>query len=739
ATPPTASEVDQAAAWVFQCLTTIFEYESLLENEWVERTLLHLVHEAIAEAVVARMVAARVGEHVRPGSAEFEAAARSIREHDLERVELETEEFKQALGLSNLAWEWIKKRPYRKPADHLHETYPQYRRKLFLEFLVSVADKLPARMGALIWDRYHDLSSTALPAYQTQMSILYRLTPERFQDQKTPISLGQAKLGFVAGGRYYLINVAHHDPRGRLLVFKPGKPDDPGEPLTLHQTEAGNMVDQQSRRVTIDRKGNAAIFDSAGNSHIKVLRPTPASLIKAQITAILREANVLPPANVDTDRLLALAPRAQLSGLVKKLPRLTQAELHALNDASIIINWDVQNRAGTLRRIRSAQRGTGAHALTIFRTESSFVFDQSHIFFDAIWGMVISQVITDGAIEACRLMAGLPQHAAHARPLSPLRLQNSPALQTAVKPHTAPVEVTAETETPELSLINAARQHLARCGVIATVNDLLTIYRGLHDQRYAPGLDLQRALATFRLAGHSAIADRLEAHWQRRRREPVSLLLPMDASFVDPKLRLFPATYKHFLPDFTPLYESTTALLDRHTFESLSAAETAAFVEQRGLVIANLLVMTRYLNMLKHITRQGESISTAAIKYLAHLPPGMQGTLDSIPQHVGALNEIIKGEEVFSNVGRVSPASSLVRFMSAKDDGTSKVMVWGIMCDSRGNLKITLRDFRPHVAQLLALGYRSLAGLIVQDYLESYAAGLNRFAEDLSKLVSTSV
>jgi hypothetical protein len=63
-------------------------------------------------------------------------------------------------------------------------------------------------------------------------------------------------------------------------------------------------------------------------------------------------------------------------------------------------------------------------------------------------------------------------------------------------------------------------------------------------------------------------------------------------------------------------------------------------------------------------------------------------------------------------------------------------MVWGIMCDRHGSLKITLRDFRPHVAQLLDLSREELAQLITADYLEAYSQGLNQFAEDLAAIAS---
>lgn len=736
--PRNASEVDQAAAWVFQCITTLFEYESLLENEWVERTLLHLVDETVVDAVVTGMAAGKFGPDETPSLADLEVVKRRLRQQEIERIEIEAERLKAEQGLSGLQWAWVKKRPYRKPAEYLHETYPQYRRRLFLEFLVKVAEKLSPEMGPLIWDRYYEHSSTALPAYQAQMSILFTLKPERYQEKKTPVSLIDAKIGFVAGGRYYLIHIAQRDDRGRLLVFKPGKPDDPGEPLILLKSDSGALVDQQGRKIKIDRKGSVTITDAIGRGQIKTLHRTPASRIKAVISAILRDARVLPAATAQTDIYLAAAPRVQQETLGRHLPRLTQAQLATFADVPIIINWDQRNRTDTLHQIRSARRGIGSHALTIFRTQNSFVFDQSHIFFDAIWGMVISQIITDGAIDTCKLMAGLPNYTMHTRMPAPLRLQDSPQFLEAAKTYSSLAEVTTEVTTPDLSIINSARRHLARYRIPATVNDILTIYRAMHNQRYTPSLKLQRALAQLRIDGHGALADQVESMWQKRKTEPVSLFLPMDATYVDPKLRLYPATFKNFLPELVTLYEETMTLLNEQTYHPTPHGATA-FQDKRTELMANMMVLTEYFKMLKRITRQGESISTAAIQYLAHLPSTMQNTLDMVPEHIGALSEILKGEEVFSNVGRVAPSSSLVRFTSAKDGGASKRLVWGIMCDSAGTLKISLRDFRPHVPPLIKLGYGSLAELIAWDDLESYSTGLNNFAEGLTKIVRAKI
>jgi len=114
----------------------------------------------------------------------------------------------------------------------------------------------------------------------------------------------------------------------------------------------------------------------------------------------------------------------------------------------------------------------------------------------------------------------------------------------------------------------------------------------------------------------------------------------------------------------------------------------------------------------------------------------MQYVLDQIPQRIGFLNEIIKGNEVFSNVGRVAPGTSLTRFISAKDDGQAKDLIWGVLTDDQDRMQISLRDFRPFVPQLVALGESALAEVLAQDYLASYVAGLNRFVAELNALIA---
>jgi hypothetical protein len=51
-------------------------------------------------------------------------------------------------------------------------------------------------------------------------------------------------------------------------------------------------------------------------------------------------------------------------------------------------------------------------------------------------------------------------------------------------------------------------------------------------------------------------------------------------------------------------------------------------------------------------------------------------------------------------------------------------------------MHIALRDFRPHVRGLLNLGQGALARRLAQDYLDEYARGLNRLANELGAIAA---
>jgi hypothetical protein len=157
----------------------------------------------------------------------------------------------------------------------------------------------------------------------------------------------------------------------------------------------------------------------------------------------------------------------------------------------------------------------------------------------------------------------------------------------------------------------------------------------------------------------------------------------------------------------------------------------AEFDQLQRTYLAALAGFGMVLSRAKEIAISGKSASIGTIKLLAHLPAPLQCLLDQIPNRFDVLNDIVKGREVFSNVGAVAKTSSLTRFTSAKDDNTKKTLVWGVLTDAQGAMHLSLRDFRPHVGLLAAIGRQDLAKHIAQDYLDAYAQGLNRYIHEL--------
>jgi hypothetical protein len=187
------------------------------------------------------------------------------------------------------------------------------------------------------------------------------------------------------------------------------------------------------------------------------------------------------------------------------------------------------------------------------------------------------------------------------------------------------------------------------------------------------------------------------------------------------------------------LHDQTIQALD--AYEGAKGDRSTNYAEFDRLqrrYLATLAGFGALMSRAKEIAIQGESANVGAIKLLAHLPTPLQRMLDTIPGRFDVLNDIIKGREVFSNVGAVASTSTLTRFISAKDDNEKKVLVWGVITDAGGVMRITLRDFRPHVALLAEAGQRDLAARLAQDYLDTYARGLNRFVADLRRITAAS-
>jgi hypothetical protein len=208
----------------------------------------------------------------------------------------------------------------------------------------------------------------------------------------------------------------------------------------------------------------------------------------------------------------------------------------------------------------------------------------------------------------------------------------------------------------------------------------------------------------------------------------------MDASFINPRERISPVTFRNPLMGLFEAYEEAMAKLKLYRVSKDNSEVWTSFHARRKEMLSYLRAFGQTLGAIKLIANRGESLNVATLKLLGNLPASMQHLLNQMPERVGMLNEIVKGEEVFSNVGRVASDSSLMRFVSAKDDGRAKRLVWGVLTDDKGELHVTLRDFRPHVIALLKHGQEALAYQLAKDYVDSYTATLVRLAGQLAEI-----
>ncbi len=719
----TASEEDALTAWVAAALHTIFAYDDLLANEWDERMLLRTLDVLVEEHAAARFpssVAPDTSEHAQQMAA---AVARVRAEYGLER----------------LASGWVAVRPYRTPDGGLPGNYAAARRARFRAYIDQELQQLPLELRTALDARLADHRKAELVAYQRQMTLLMTLDAESYRDQRVALSLHQARVAVVVCGQYYLIDACARDANGNLLMYPlDGGATSSGVALSLRTAGDGTLRDSHDRPVTIDRRGRVKI----GTLAVGSLHHASLETIKRQVRAILQHVDVnrITPNHelAATDRLLAQAPRERQTALRTLLTPETQAELLALRMAPIIINWDVHDGGLPLTSIRRTHRGIGDHALTIIRTDRSMLFDLSHIFFDGGWGMALAEIMTNLATDFAALAAQTPTDAGTTLSTTPLRLEPTPAFLQAAQVAMAhsPAEAAAETTAVDLRAIIQLRQRLGRRQLALTVNDILLLARCTHAASYHPGPLAERALgAIASLEDGADLVRQIMRHFDEQRAINPALLIPMDASGVDPRLRLYPATFRNPLPELLTRLDHCNALVVRLK-QQPDPATLALFEQQRSALFADLYNFGAALQALKQVTMRGEGFTTAALRLLGHLPKSMQHLLDLIPQKFGVLNEILKGREVFSNVGQVVATSTLTRFMSARDDGETKLLVWGVMSDAKGRLVVTLRDFRPHVAPLIACGCADLAEALAQDYLDDYAAGVNALIRRIQRVLA---
>ncbi|NDJ51674.1 MAG: hypothetical protein GYB68_01160, partial [Chloroflexi bacterium] len=160
------------------------------------------------------------------------------------------------------------------------------------------------------------------------------------------------------------------------------------------------------------------------------------------------------------------------------------------------------------------------------------------------------------------------------------------------------------------------------------------------------------------------------------------------------------------------------------------------FKAQHATLTAGLIAFGHLLKANKSVALRGSSLTLAFLNLVSRFPPALENFLIKFWQPFPALNEVIRGDEVYSNVGVVAPGSSLQRFITAKDDGQGKVLAWGVMTDDQKRLRASLRDFRPHVKPLVEAGRQDLAHKMAKDYVDTYFASLVGLVAQLSAMMT---
>lgn len=591
--------------------------------------------------------------------------------------------------------DWEAKRPYGRGADAGELTYAAYRRQVFDRFLVQATQELPTNLREEWQRRTQTAEAKDLPAYQQQMSILAYLDPGPYGETRTPIALRDAHIGVIHKGIYFLV------------------------PACLPGTD----------------------------------QPADVHTVREEVMSILSSVPQIEPHSLVP---LAQLKRTALPGLRGRIQKGTLAELDLLRTAPILFNADPRPLTNSatgkkipLSQLRLTERGIGDHPLTIFDTRSTILLDQSHIFFDGALGAALAEILTNEALSWAVYLASLPtaQPAAQPAPQRPrvisprFRPEELDAIRSALKVTT---EAAAETEAVKIKPMLALRKIFKQRNdlIQLTVNDLLVLYRAIHAATYQPDENLLAALQAClkNPSTRSATQAALDAINSERKTNP-AVLIPVDASQRSPRDRLYPMNFEVPLTELNliELHQQTVAALQEYKTGSGNRAKAyTEFDRLQRLYLATLAGFGSVMSKAKEIALTGESASVGTIKMLAHMPTPLQRMLETIPSRFDMLNDLIKGREVFSNVGSVVPTSTLTRFITAKDDNEKKTLAWGIITDASGVMRVSLRDFRPHVALLQACGQKELADWIAQDYLDAYASGLNRFVVDVQRITMAS-
>lgn len=591
------------------------------------------------------------------------------------------------LGYPRISTKWVTRRPYAVPHG-VDMDYVAYRQGAFHAFVMeALSTKLREKQAnQTLHDWYQDetlLNDTRLN-YRDQMTICSTLKPDDFSDQRLSIPLEQSQLAVFYNGEYHFVPVVHNGER---------------LDITTMRTFAQSILNTPNQR--------------------------------------LRMA---------VDEILIQIPRQMQTQARQQIPKELAHDFEKLRQAPIMINWEMANSQQPLADIRQGRRGVGDHTLTLFRTDNSMVFDQSHIYFDAIWGMAISEIVTNQAIDYLRQMPTIPKIPTPSlRPPSCDLVPPKDISRNLRKMADKSNEVSAEINFNISDAFAEVRRLLVQrhADLRLTVNDILVLYRSMYNQHYQPSKELVQALEIAAEEGNrrqrKAAIEAMQTIGAINQVMP-AFLIPIDATALDPKERIYPVTFRPQSPwtSIDPQHQKTYGILMRFE-QSLQRREKKQTWQDFHAERTSYLEMLRMFNVLmlryKEVALMGQSLSTRTLKILASVPKPLQSWLSSIPDRIDILNDMLKGTEVFSNAGRVADTSSLTRFITAKDDNVKKVLCWGVMTRADDTMVISLRDFRPWVMNLKASSLDEVAQMVTQDFLDGYAEGLYQYLRQLSYIV----
>lgn len=561
--------------------------------------------------------------------------------------------------------------PYRRRADvRSEESYATYRHRKFNEYFINHLNSLTAAQQRQWLTQVNRLKARDLSAYQHQLSILSSLVSDSHIERHKRLSLQQAHIALIYQGRYYLIPACKRD--------------------------SDQMVEMET--------------------------------VRQQIATLAFHTAPHPPTRL---RQFASLRRSEWLNLRAELPEAFTDDLRRLQLAPIVLNFDTRPDNVSLSELRQAERGIGDHPLTIFDTGQTFVFDQSHIFFDGAWGAALAEIMTNEAWTWTRLLKLLPPaRPGKERPYAPPYQLSSQQQQRIQRLNLKQVttETAAENTDVDLQALQTLRRYLQERSqwLHLTINDFLVLYRAIHAITYQPDETLFHELEQLKGERRTRWAAKTALNELATRSKHPAILLPVDATPYNPRDRVYPISFE------VPLAELDLLNLHRDT---LAAWDDPQFASIQVRYLTALAGFGQVMRRAKHIASTGESFSVGTIKLLAYMPPTLQQWLNTIPMHFDVLNDLIKGREVFSNIGQVAPLSTLTRFITAKDDNDQKTLVWGVMTDATGTMHISLRDFRPHVGQLTDIGQGDLAQRLTQHYLDSYVQGFNTYIAELQQIM----